>query len=297
NTPSATPGLAADSNPATPQPDWENLYTETNPVTDSQELIRILQDLYGRFRSQLDRPGWYRFYGAGDLGKRVTWVEIREPESGQFDGLLQLFDYPEMYASGFIFPASVIAPDGQIGFTRKTETMDAYYFEVPDDVFLVVLDLERNLDNLGYFTNDIDAGTGPFGHLELLRFINTIQNPVYDHGGAHSESDFEGWVGTYEGRPVFVLKMTTLYSGVLPMMESGERPVRDEEYTCFDLQNGGAIATKSDYWYQSGNSEVGDWWMINYHLVERFEMLPEREQQIYDEALRRLEAFNQSNTP
>lgn len=37
--------------------------------------------------------------------------------------------------------------------------------------------------------------------------------------------------------------------------------------------------------------------MLNYDQVEWFEALPEREQQIYDEALRRLDEFNQSETP
>jgi hypothetical protein len=79
-------------------------------------------------------------------------------------------------------------------------------------------------------------------------------------------------------------------------MESGERPVREESYTCFDLQNGGAFVTRSDYRYQSGNTDVGDWWMRNYNLVDWFEALPDREQQIYDEALLRMNEYNQRKT-
>ena len=295
STPSATPGLAADTNPATPQPDWETLYTEANPVSDPEEIIAILQDLYDRFMVQLDRPGWYRFY-AGEAGKRVTWVHISEPESGLFDGLLELYDYPELYAPGYIWPTVVVGPDGQIGFTHQAEAMDDYYFVERPDVYSFLDDLEPSLDNIGYFAGDVEGG-GQFGHLKLLRTIREVQNPVHDHGPAHSESSFLGWVETYEGRPVFVLKTTTLYSGVLPMMESGERLVRDESYTYFDLQNGGAIVLISDDYYQSGNVDLGEenqptW--FNYNLVEWFEALPEREQQIYDEALRRLDEFNQS---
>jgi hypothetical protein len=296
-TPSAKPGLAADSNPATPQPDWEARYTEADPVTDSQELICILQDLYGRFMSQMDRPGWYRFY-AGEPSKDVSWVHIPAPEIGQFDGLLELYDYPELYAPGFIWPTSVVGPDGQVGFTHGTESKDDYdyIFHERPEVLSFLDDLEPTLDNIGYFAGDVE-GAGQFGHIELLRTIRQIQNPIYDHGAAHSEFSFEGWVGTYEDRPVFILKTTTFYSGVLPMMESGERPVREETYICYDLQNGGAIATKTDRFYQSGNSEVGDWWMLNYNQIAYFEALPEREQGIYDEALQRLEAFNQGETP
>ena len=295
STPTATPGLAADSDPATPRPDWETLYTEADPVSDSEELIAILQDLYGRFMAQLDRPGWYRFYN-GEVGKRVSWVHISAPETGQFDGLLELYDYPEHYAPGFIWPAAVVGPEGQVGFTQKTEAMDDYYFVEQADVFSFLDDLEPTLDNLGYFAGDVE-GAGQFGHLELLRTIHLIQNPVFDHGAAHQEFSFEGWMGACKDRSAFVLKTTTLYSGVLPVMESGERPVREESYTCYDLQNGGAIATKTDWFYQSGNSDVGDWWMLNYNLIDWFETLPDREQQIYAEALRRLDAFNQGEEP
>lgn len=297
STPSATPGSAGDEpGAATSQPDWETLYTEANPVTDSEELIAILQDLYDRYMAQFDRPGWYRFYGGGDLGEQVFWVHISAPQSRQFDGLLALYDSPDLYAPGFIWPLVVVGPGGQVGFTHLTEAMGDYYFVERPDVFSFLDDLEPTLDNLGYFAGDVE-GIGQFGHLELLRRIEDIQNPVHDHGGARRESSYAGWVGTYEGQPVFVIKMITLYSGVLPVMESGERLVRDESYTYFDFRNGGAIATKMDWFYQSGNSDVGDWRMDNFHLVERFDAFPEREQEIYDEALRRLQEFNQRETP
>ena len=287
---------AKDLDPATPQLGWETLYTEVNPVFDSETIIAILQNLYNRFMAQFDQPGWYRFYGSGDLGERVTWVQINEPETGRFNGLLQLFDYPEQYAPGFMFPANIISPDGEIGFTHGIETQDDYYFETPPDYYAFLFNLERTLDNLGYFTNDIETGSGPFGHLMLLKAMQAVQTPVDTHGAARREFSFEGWVSTYETQSVFIIKTTTRYSGALPIMESsGERPVREESYTYFDLQNGGAIATKSDYWYQSGNMDEGDWWMINFHLVERFENLPEREQQIYDDALRRLDEFNRTS--
>jgi hypothetical protein len=295
STPSATPGLAADTNPATPQPDWETLYTEADPVTDPEEIIAILQDLYDRFMVQLNRPGWYCFY-AGEEGKRVTWVHIRAPESDLFDGLLELYDYPELYAPGFIWPTAVMGPEGQIGSTHKTESMDDYYFLEREDVFSFLDDLEPSLDNIGYFAGNV-YGAGQFGHLHLLRAIRGVQNPVHDHGGAHRESSYAGLVGFYEDQPVFVLKTTTLYSGVLPVMESGERLVRDESYTYFDLQNGGAIVNISDNYYQSGNVDLGEEnqpTLYNYNLVEWFKALPEREQAIYDEALRRLDEFNQS---
>ena len=53
-------------------------------------------------------------------------------------------------------------------------------------------------------------------------------------------------------------------------------------------------------YYQSGNVDLGEenqptW--FNYNLVEWFEALPERDQAIYDEALRRLDEFNRSEMP
>jgi hypothetical protein len=293
-----TPGLATETNAVTQQPDWETQYTEANPVTDSEELIAILQDFYDRFMAQFNQPGWYRFY-AGEVGERVTWVHISAPETRQFDGLLELYDYPELYAPGFIWPTAVVGPEGQVGFTQKTEAMDDYYFLDKDSSSNFLADHEPTLNNIGYFIGDVE-GVGQFGHLHLLRTIQSIENPVHDHRGAYSESNFTGWIGTYENQSVFVLKTVTVYSGVLPMMESGERLVRDESNTYFDLRNGGAIVNISDNYYQSGKIDFGEEnqpTLYNYNLVEWFEILPEYEQNIYDEALQRLEAFNQGGSP
>ena len=293
---SAPPGLADDDpSEATSRSEWEIQYTAENPVSEPEELIIILQDLYDRFMAQFDRPGWYRFYGSGDLGEQVAWVHIATVETRQFDGLLDLYDYPDLYATGFIWPTAVVGPEGQIGFTQKTVKMDDYYFVERSSFFDILDELDRHLDNVGYFSGDIDGG-GQFGHLMLLSAIRGVENPVDVHGTARRDFNFEGWVETYENQPVFMVKTTTQYSGALPVMESGERPVREESYTCFDLQNGGAIATRSDYRYQSGNTDFGDWWMRNYNLVDWFEALPDREQQIYDEALLRLNEYNQRKT-
>ena len=240
STPTATPGLAANSNPATPRPDWETLYTEANPVSDPEELIAILQDLYDRFMAQFDRPGWYRFYD-GEMGKDVLWVYIPEPETGQFGGLLELIDNPEYYAPGFIYPRKVMGPIGQVGFTHLTETMDDYYFVERPDVFSFLDNLDPTLDNLGYFSGYVTGG-GHFGHLMLLGVIQEIRDPVYSHAGAHRESSYAGWMGMYEDQPAFVVKKATLYSGILPITESGERKVKEEGRTYFDLQNGGGYS-------------------------------------------------------
>lgn len=78
--------------------DWETLYTEDNPVTDHQELIRILQDLKGRFLNQFDKPGWYQLVWLNE----IYWIHISDPDSGRFDSVLHYSEH-EKY-NGFLRP-------------------------------------------------------------------------------------------------------------------------------------------------------------------------------------------------
>jgi hypothetical protein len=285
-TPSAAPGLAANSNPATPQPDWENLYTETNPVTDSQELIRILQDLNQRFMNQLNKPGWYRFYNM-EIDSQIKWIHLSEPESGRFDGLMDLYNYPEFYAPGFIRPNQILTLAGESASTGMTLSMDDYYFiedEAPPP--------EPNWDNLSYFTG-CDRCMAPLLIKSYIRWIQDPDNEIDSH--SKRDTVFQGWVGTYEDQPVFVFKSSVTYLTNMPIMQSGERLQTEEEFMYFALHNGGAIAAVANFYFPSGNSYLGDALPYNHNNITWFEQLPEREQSLYDEASRRLHEFINGN--
>ena len=89
---------AVDGIPQAAVADWETLYTEDNPVTDHQELIRILQDLKGRFLNQFDKPGWYQLVWLNE----IYWIHISDPDSGRFDSVLHYSEH-EKY-NGFLRP-------------------------------------------------------------------------------------------------------------------------------------------------------------------------------------------------
>ncbi|MBE3086296.1 MAG: hypothetical protein IMZ64_08785 [Bacteroidetes bacterium] len=278
--------VPTDQTPQSSEFDWENLYTETNPVTDSQELIRILQDLNQRFMNQLNKPGWYRFYNL-EIDSQIIWIHLSEPESGRFDGLMDLYNYPEFYAPGFMWPLQILTLAGESASTGKTVSMDDYYFieyEAPPP--------EPNWDNLSYFTR-CDRCMAP---LLIKSYICWIQDPDNEIvPKSQKDTVFQGWVGTYEDQPVFVFKSSVTFLTNMPIMESGERLQTEEEFMYFALHNGGAIAAVANWYYPSGNSDLGDVLPYNHNNITWFEQLPEREQTLYDEASRRLHEFINGN--
>jgi hypothetical protein len=266
----------AGENPQPPACDWEALYTEDNPVTDPQELIRILEDLNKRFLNQFDKQGWYRL----SFFDYIThWIHVSDPGSGKFDGTMNFYTH-EMY-DGFIWHAAFLSLDGHYGRTIKNAAMDDFSFYTLDSQ-----PPEPTWGNLGYFL----ACDHCMGHLLLKEYIDWIRDP--DNAitpKSEKKTEFQGWVETFENQPVFTLRIQVNFLTNLPTTETGERVQTEEIITHFSLVNGGAISETT-----SGNADMDDTLPFNLHLIAWFEELPKQEQAIYDEAARKLIEFDGS---
>jgi len=279
--PSAMPGLAADTNPATPQPDWETLYTEANPVSDPEEIIAIFQDLYDRFMAQLDRPGWYRF---NFMDIETIWIHVSNLESGRFDGVISLFTH-EKY-DGFIWPVTFLSLDGHYGRTVKNEAMDDFSFyaleaQPPGPVW----------ENLDYYL----ACDNCIAPVNLQGLIEWVQDPdTKVQPKSLKKTEFDGWIVTFENQPVFTFRIRVTYLTNPTISSNGELTQTEEVITHFSLVNGGAISQTTNWYYQSGSALMHGTVPLNLHIKAWFEELPEQEQALYDACYRKLIEFEGS---
>lgn len=262
--------------------DWDSLYTEDNPVTDPQELIRILQDLKGRFLNQFDKPGWYQLK-FGDL--ETNWIHVSVPGSERFDSVITYNEH-EKYPEGFLRPWSFLSLDGHYG-RMLSPTLDDFHF-----VSLATQPPEAIWENLDYYLAcDFCVASE---HMDfLIQWIRDPDNHISEK--SLKETHFSGWVGTYEDQPVFIFKIKVKYLTNMPVTETGEQlQIHDQSYS-ISLANGGTIVGISDRFYLSGNQDLDDSLPYNAHLITYFETLPERVQTLYDECYRKLIEFEGQN--
>lgn len=102
---------------ATPDPLLDLPYTEENPLTDPEEILRILDELQSRELTWFSREGWVQFTrvwaGARDYsGTQHIWTHITTPERD----CLEQFLYFEH--EGELLPYGIRRPDGVVGYIR-----------------------------------------------------------------------------------------------------------------------------------------------------------------------------------
>jgi hypothetical protein len=254
-------------------------YTQDNPVTDNQEIISILDDFLSRYLSQFSKSGWYYF---PNNNQNRYWMHIPEKtDDNHFDMFLSTTEY-HTYAPGFIWPFSIVLQDGSWGFSRLSPRLDDYQFnqggKQPEVPLL--------LDNLDYY-----AGGSSFGNTSLTDFLDMLINPNRIENNVEISRTFSGWVEEEDGKEVFVLLIHETYSGMKPQLESSRQVVDHiDQYTYFDLQNGGRIYEKYVDFLEGGEV-VEDDLQFNQHLVQYYEVLPEEIQTVYDEAAQKLRDY------
>ena len=254
-------------------------YTQDNPVTDNQEIITILESFVHRFLSQFSRPGWYYF---SRDSKDCYWVHISDVENvNSFDQFLFSRKH-DTYAPGFIWPFSIVLSDGSWGISRLSPRFDNYQFNQGGKQSEVPL----SLDNLDYY-----AGGSSFGNTGLVYFVDMLNNPNRIENNVEISRTFSGWVEQDGGKDVFVLLIHETFSGMKPQLESSRQLIDHiDQYTYFDLQNGGRIYEKYVYFLEDGEV-VNDGLQFNQHLVQYYEVLPEEIQTVYDEAAKKLQEY------
>lgn len=276
-----TSTVTDENNPQAAATDWETLYTEDNPVTDPQELIRILEDLKGRFMNQFDKPGWYQLEMSGE----TYWIHVSVPGSERFDSVLSYIEN-EKYSEGFLNPTSFLSLNGHYG-RMLSPTLDDFYFvpletEPPEAIW-------ENLDY--YLACDFCVASE---HLDwLIQWIRDPDNHISEK--SLKETHFSGWVGTYEGQPVFILNINVKYLTNLLVTATGEQVEIDDNFYYISLANGGTIAENSDRFFLGGGENLNDLLPYNLHQIAYFETLPERVQTLYDECYKKLTEFEGQN--
>ena len=254
-------------------------YTKDNPVTDNQEIISILDDFLSRFLSQFSRPGWYYF---SRDSKDCYWVHISDVENeNSYDQFLYSRKH-DTYAPGFIWPFSIVLQDGSWGFSRLSPRFDNYQFNQGGKQSEVPL----SLDKLDYY-----AGSSSFGYIGLMDFVDMLNNPNRIENNVEISRTFSGWVEQDGGKDVFVLLIHETYPGKKPQLESSRQVIdHTDQYTYFDLQNGGRIYEKYVDFLEGGEIVESEL-QLNQHLVQYYEVLPEDIQTVYDEAAQKLKGY------
>ena len=271
---------AVDEIPQAAVADWETLYTEDNPVTDHQELIRILQDLKGRFLNQFDKPGWYQLVWLNE----IYWIHISDPDSGRFDSVLHYSEH-EKY-NGFLRPWNFLSLDGHYGRMNSPSLNDFYFvpLETPPS--------ETVWENLDYYLScDFCVASE---HLDfLIRWIRDPDNHISEK--SLKQTHFSGWVGKYENQPVFIFKINVKYLTNFAYVDT-EKLIETEDHSYYlSLFNGGTIDGNTDRFYLSGGEELDDLLPYNLQQIAYFEELPERIQTLYDECYKKLVEFEKQN--
>lgn len=261
--------------------DWESLYTEYNPVTDPQELIRILQDLKGRFLNQFDKPGWYQLEMLGE----TYWIHVSVPGSERFDSVLSYIEN-EKYSEGFLNPNSFFSLDGHYGRMRSP-TLDDFFF-----VHLETESPEAIWENLDYYLAcDFCVASE---HIDFLtQWIRDPDKHISEK--SLKETFFSGWTGTYEGQPVFILNINVKFLTNYPVTGTGEQVEIEDNFYYISLANGGTIDENTDWFYLSGNKDLDSLTPYNLHKIAYFETLPEHVQTLYDECYKKLTEFEGQN--
>lgn len=274
----APPPVIAEINPQAATVDWETLYIQDNPVTDLQELIRILEDLKERFMNQFDKLGWYQLKWH-DV--QTNWIHVSDPGSGRFDGILNYYESSK-YPEGFMRPWDFLSLDGHYGRMHSNATLDDFYFvpletQPPETVW-------ENLDF--YLSCDFCVASE---HMDYL--IQWIRDPAHTTPDSKKDTIFMGWVGRHDNQLVFIFNANVTFHTNMPVTNDGEKILIEDTSYYISLDNGGTIAEHENNVYLSGNTSTGVPLLFNLHLITHFETMPERVQILYDECYKKLIEF------
>ena len=303
--PIQTPALAKTAALALPEGIAEEMrpddlvipYTENNPLTDPEEILRILDILQGRELAWFSRPGWLLFTtntaDASDYTRiENLWVHVIDENLACREQFVY-FESERIILPYTIRPEQGIAGRGGIN---------------PND-----LEHERTVIVTQTY------GAGPACTLKS-NWIKTFQvgdddnNFIIHDEAAHFrtfvnrntpgiEGMFRAWVEEIDGEPTLVVELETIYEnsslagGILdPLTGSLNSYAREMQWVYIDLETGLQARTREAYYDENGEQlniwRSGTNFGVLFHY-KFYEELPEPVALAYDQAAQALSVFLQ----
>lgn len=282
------------------RPDDLNIpYTENNPLTDPEEILRILDILQGRELAWFSRPGWLQFTtntaDASDYTRiEHLWVHVTD------DNLACREQFVYFESEGIILPYT-IRPEQGIAGRGGIHPKD--------------LEHERTL------IVEQTYGAGPACTLKS-NWIKTFQvgdddnNFIIHDEAAHFrtfvnrnapgiEGRFRAWVEEVEGEPILVVELerifenSSLAGGILdPLTGTLNSYVRELHWDYIDLETGLQRRTRGEYIDENGRS-LNTWRSgtnigVLFHY-KFYEVLPEPVALAYDQSVQALRVILQGD--
>ena len=271
-------------------------FSEEDPVTNSEEILRILDELQRRELDWFSRPGWYylSIYYPVIRDYTRTWFILTHVINEYLECLEQLYYFKY---EGEILPYTIRTADGITGTINPPldgKFNDNLFYETSPACTLTsnwILDFDESYDD-DFIIHDEAAGLRE--NLE-----GDISGIVY-HASA--------WTELMENRPTFVLVSESKIEDptlrgyyVNPETDMFASIARSLKFKYIDMETGLLVREAEEFYADDGqritashqDEEWGSWYMYEF-----FESLPASLAQAYeatDEALRNYLEHGNSN--
>jgi hypothetical protein len=252
-------------------------YTEENPLTAPEEILRILDELQKREDTWFSRAGWYRFTREWPAGRDFTRTQyILTHVINENRDCLEQISYFEQ--DGLILPHLIHTADGSFGLLTQTEEGIFHLSSVLPPEEVPQCDL-GNGSSIAMGTDDGDF----ILHDEVSQFQQD-SNAVFEG----IRTVFRAWVEEYEEKQTFILvyditiEDPELRGGVLDSTTGNLSPVmRNQRFHYIDLETGLQVRFDEEHYLEDGTLVNGDDDGLFYRY-EYLETMPEEIRESYE---------------